>query len=192
MPPTTVKRGSGASAKTPRTSRKAAPAQDKAALLKAAASTPLPTGAKQAAEVDGEEEERPRVGRSTVRRRLSAQKSPAAGKSPAARSRSASAAPRAGPTVSGLGTPVFWLVLLTAAVAGLAALAVPYCQQTDCAALARSLPGRAAEEAGRLAAQARELAPTEAAAELYVAARARALDAVDAMQAQWRTLVSGP
>lgn len=194
VPPSTVKRASGGSAKTPRTSRKAAPesggAADKAALLKAAASTPLPTSAKAGAEAEGEAEgEQPRAGRSTVRRRLSAAKSPAAGKSPAARARSASAGPRARPTVAGLATPVFWLVLLTAAAAGLAALAVPYCQQADCAALVRGLPAQVGELAAQARTRAAAVTPTDLAAGLYSAARERALAAADAAQAQWHSLV---
>lgn len=198
-PPSTVKRRSGGAAstaaKTPRTSRKAAaPSIDKAALLRAAASTPLPAGQREAAEEEPEEEEQPRSGRSTVRRRLSAQQAKSPARTP--RSPSAAAAPRRRPTVAGLATPVFWLVLLTAGAAGLAALAVPFCQQNDCVGLARNLPGLASDAAAQAYTQARVHAlkwvPTEAAAGVYAAARARALAAADALQEQWHSLVGAP
>lgn len=187
-PPTTARKSGAAAAKTPRTSRKAAPSPDKAALLRAAASTPLPTGQREdAADAEQEEEEEaPRSSRG-VRRRLSAQAAAAASpvpRRPAAKQR---------PAVAGLATPVFWLLLLTAAAAGLAALAVPYCQQHDCAELARHLPERATDAASGLVAQARSrvaaLSLPDGAAGAYAQARARALAAVDAAQAQWAALV---
>ena len=183
--------GAAASAKTPRTSRKAAdtPVADKAALLRAAASTPLPKG--------GEAKEQPRSSeRGAVRRRLSSRsdKSPAPlrGKSPAPPRRDA---------VAGLATPTFWLVVLMAATAGLAALAVPYCQQNDCAELARNLPELATDAAAGLYAHAhlrvqaarqrlKALALHESSAALLAQARVRAQATADAAMEQLRSLVS--
>lgn len=193
VPPPTTVRKSGTAAKTPRTSRKAAaPSPDKAALLRAAASTPLPTGQqKEAAQEEEAEEEAPASARG-VRRRLSAQAAAAA--SPAATPRRSTAAPKQRATAAGIATPVFKLVLLTALAAALASLAVPYCQQHDCAELARNLPELASDSASRLAAQARSRAAAislpDGAAGLYGETRARALAAADAAQAQWAALVS--
>ena len=190
VPPPTTVRKSGTVAKTPRTSKRAAPSPDKAALLRAAASTPLPTGKKEAAQEgeQAEEEEAPRSSRG-VRRRLSAQAAAAA--SPAATPRRA--APKQRPTTAGIATPVFRVLLLTALAAALASLAVPYCQQHDCAELARNLPELASESAARLAAEACSRAAAislpDGAAGLYAQARERALAAADAAQAQWAALV---
>lgn len=194
VPPPTTVRKSGTAAKTPRTSRRAAPSPDKAALLRAAASTPLPTGQKEAAKEEAaeEEDEAPRSSRG-VRRRLSAQAA-AATASPAATPRRGPAPKQQRPAAAGIATPVFWVLLLTALAAALAALAVPYCQQHDCAELARNLPELASESASRLAAQARSrvasISLPDGAAEVYAEARARALAATEAAQAQWAALVS--
>ncbi|KAI7844878.1 hypothetical protein COHA_001531 [Chlorella ohadii] len=191
VPPPTTVRKSGTVAKTPRTSKRAAPSPDKAALLRAAASTPLPTGKKEAAQEgeQAEEEEAPRSSRG-VRRRLSAQAAAAA--SPAATPRRA--APKQRPTTAGIATPVFRVLLLTALAAALASLAVPYCQQHDCAELARNLPELASESAARLAAEACSRAAAislpDGAAGLYAQARERALAAADAAQAQWAALLA--
>ncbi|PRW61089.1 hypothetical protein C2E21_0576 isoform B [Chlorella sorokiniana] len=193
-PPTTVRK-SGTVAKTPRTSRRAAPAApspDKAALLRAAASTPLPTAQREQAEEEEEDAAEAEAPRSTrgVRRRLSAQAAAAA--SPAATPRRP--APKLRAKAGGGGAPVLRALLLTALVAALAALAVPYCQQHDCAELARNLPELASESASRLAAQARSrvasISLPDGAASVVAEARARALAAADVAQAQWAALLA--
>lgn len=192
--PATVRKA----AKTPRTSRKAAgpaaepagptPAAAKAALLRAAASTPLPPPRSEeklivveekwvhveAIDADGEEQEdgrsRRRSAASTPRR----PGQPGGGAPPSSvrRGRSPSATrPRA--TAAGLATPLFLVLLATAAVAAFAALAVPYCQHHDCAELARNLPGLAGE----------------AAAAGWGLARARALAGADVLQEGVQQLV---
>ena len=166
-----------AEAKTPRTSRKAAAAAtplDKAALLRAAASIPLPGSARAERDDEAEEGEE---GEQTAARRSSGGSQPRTqAKTPAAGTASGSGGGKQGrrPPRSGLASPRLWLLLLTAvAAAGLAAVAVPYCQQQDCLELARNLP---------------ELAP-EAAAAGYSQARVQALAAADALREQWQALV---
>lgn len=188
--PATVRKA----AKTPRTTRKAAaaapepagpnPAAARAALLRAAASTPLPPRSEekpaagengnrvhvQAGDADGEEEEDARSRRrsaGSTRRRSSQPGAAPGGRSPSV------ARPRA--SAAGLTTPLFVALLATAAAAAFAALAVPYCQHHDCAELARNLP----ELAG------------EAAAAGWGAARARALAGADAAQERLQQLVGG-
>lgn len=186
--PATVRKA----AKTPRTSRKAAaaapepagptPAKDKTALLRAAASTPLPPRSEektaagddrarvhvQARDADGEGE-----GDARSRRRSSL--SGAAPPSSVKRGRSPSATrPRA--SAAGLTTPLFLVLLATAAAAAFAALAVPYCQHNDCAELARNLPDLVGESA----------------AAAWGAARARALAGADVVQERLQQLVGGP
>ncbi|KAL4423663.1 hypothetical protein ABPG75_000964 [Micractinium tetrahymenae] len=198
--PATVRKA----AKTPRTSRKAAaaapepagptPAADKAALLRAAASTPLPPRSEeklaaaeqkkwvhaQADDAGGEDEDQEEEAEAPSRRRSagsarrrSSQSGGGAAPSSARRGRSPSATrPRA--TTTGLTTPLFLVLLVTAAAAAFAALAVPYCQHHDCAELARNLP----ELAG------------EAAAAGWGAARARALAGADAVQERAQQLLA--
>lgn len=134
------------SAKTPRTTRKAAvaptPGVDKAALLRQAAGTPLPTG-QRPTEEDAEEEKQPAAVQTEDEAEEAGEEQPrSTGGVRRQRRRSSlgqeQQAQRA--SLAGLATPVFWMVLLTAVAAGLAALAVPYCQQHDCAQLARNLP----------------------------------------------------
>ncbi|PSC70620.1 N-acetylneuraminate epimerase [Micractinium conductrix] len=174
LPPTTARKSRAQEAKTPRTSRKAAaptPAVDKAALLRAAASTPLPP-AQQANGAGDEDQEQRRRSSGGARRRLSATPKAA---TPKGHTRRAAA-----PGVTG---PVFWLLLLTAAAAALAALGVPYCQQRDCHELARNLPELAVEAGTSAAAAARGHAQVA-----YAAARARALAAADLVQERWQQL----
>lgn len=194
-PPSTARksraRSDSGEAKTPRTARKstaATPGADKAALLRAAASTPLPAG-QRAAEKGAEEEhaagdnhdhehEEPQP-RSTSRRQLSSSPSKGAMRASAGSTGSAGRGrqqqqQQQRASTAGLATPLFWLLLLTAAAAGLASLVVPYCEQHDCAELARNLP---------------ELA-SEAAAEGYSAARAHALMAGDMLHERWQLLLA--
>jgi len=180
----------GTAAKTPRTSRKAVatPRVDRAALLSAAAGTPLPAAGhteekrlegksrpddvQQQEEEEEEEEQQQPCSTGISQRRLSA--TPKQGRRSAAGADSPQ--PPRQPAATGLATPAFCLLLLLlgALAAGLAALAVPYCQQHDCAELAHNLP---------------ELASDTASA-AYGQARAKALLASDWLLHQWRLLVS--